>query len=356
MNEKKEITKLEEEKEFDFGETLAFKILESSEKFKQKYSSPYDAYIPPKQFINIIKAKILESISPSEGDFWLLIFGYEGSGKSSLSLMLYAELLKQLGFFDNFEENIIFLQSEYAKNSFYFIKNNITKTSLLLDDAHYIFGKYATLTKESLSVLQLARFIRDQQIIHILNTQSPTQLYRDIWYERVLEYIFTFKVKKVWDDGTITNRMYACYYSDPFELKSNPDYIRNVSNWKRIIKHFPPDAITRFDFLFKDYYEEYQRYKKIKRFYKMLYSYFRYRGVVKAKDYEAIMNILNVLATGDDLSSLTPHEKKIYNTLFVNSKGELNNDIWTIVETNKETIKKRALLLKERGGRNGEDS
>jgi len=351
-----EIIKFEDEKDFDFGETLAFRILDSSEKFKEKYSSPYDAYIPPKQFINIIKAKILESISSSESDFWLLIFGYEGSGKSSLSLMLYSQLLKELNFIDNFEENIIFLQSEYAKNAFYFIKNNIKKTSLLLDDAHYIFGKYATLTKESLSVLQLARFIRDQQIVHILNSQSPTQLYRDIWYERVLEYIFTFKVKKIWEDGSISYRMYACYYSDPFELKNNPDYVRNVSNWKRIIKHFPPDAITRFDFLFKDYYEEYQRYKKIKQFYKMLYSYFRYKGVVKAKDYEVIMNILNVLATNNDISNLSSQEKKFYNTFFLTSNGVLNDDIKSIIEMNKEVIKKRALLLKERGGDYGKDS
>ena len=356
MSDDGEILKTEEEKDFDFGETLAFKVLSNSEKFKEKYASPYDAYIPPKQFVSLVKAKILESISSSESDFWLLIFGYEGSGKSSLSLMLYVEILEALRYLNNFEENIIFLQSEYAKNVFYFIKNNIFKTSLLLDDAHYIFGKYATLTKESLSVLQLARFIRDQQIVHILNTQSPTQLYRDIWYERVLEYIFTFKVKKIWNDGTVGYRMYACYYSDPFEIKSNPDVVRNVSNWKTIIKHFPPDAITRFDFLFKDYSEEYQKYKKIKRFYKMLYSYFRYRGVVKAKDYEAIMNILNILATDGDLSALTPQEKKIYNSLFVNSKGELNSDIKTIVETNKETIRKRALLLKERGEKSGENN
>jgi hypothetical protein len=55
-----EVIKFEEEKDFDFGETLAFRILDSSEEFKKKYSSPYDAYISPKQFINIIKTKIIE--------------------------------------------------------------------------------------------------------------------------------------------------------------------------------------------------------------------------------------------------------------------------------------------------------
>jgi len=338
------------EEEFDFGETLAFRILNSSERFKQKYSTPYDAYIQPKQFIKIVRDKILESISASESDFWILIFGYEGSGKSSLSLMLYKEILEALGKKDTFDENIVFLQSEYAKIIFYFIKNSIKKTTLLIDDAHYVFGKYSTLTKETLSVLQLARFVRDQQIVHLLNCQSPTQLYRDIWYERVLEYIFTFKVRKILEDGSTIYRMYACYYSDPFEIKSNPDFVRNVSNWKKIIKNFPPDAITRFDFLFPEYQEEYEKYKKIKLFYKMLYSYFRYRGVVNARDYENILNILNVLATTGDTESLSPTEKKLYNQLLLNNNGQLDKNIESIININKEVIQKRALLLREKSG------
>ena len=340
---------IEEERNFDFGETLAFKILDSSQAFKQKYPSPYDAYVPPKQFIKAVSNKIIDSISSSDADFWLLIFGYEGSGKSSLSLMIYDEILKLLNR-KEFDENIVFLQSEYAKVIFYLIKNKIKKTSLLLDDAHYIFGKYSTLTKETLSVLQLARFIRDQQIVHILNAQSPTQLYRDIWYERCLEYIFTFKVKKILENGSMIYRMYACYYSDPFEIKSNPDYVRNVSNWKKIIKEFPPDAITRFDFLFDEYKEVYERYKKIKLFYKMLYSYFRYKGVVNAKEYEAILNILNVLASSESLDKLSANEKKIYQKLFISSDGNLDKNIASIVEQNREIITKRALLLKERSG------
>ena len=340
----------EKEKDFDFGETLAFRILDSSEQFKQKYSSPYDAYINPKEFIKVVKDKMLESISASESDFWLLIFGYEGSGKSSLSLMLYKEMLEALDKKNSFDENIVFLQSEYAKIIFYFIKNMIKKVPLLIDDAHYVFGKYSTLTKETLSVLQLARFVRDQQIIHLLNCQSPTQLYRDIWYERVLEYIFTFKIRKVFEDGSTIYRMYACYYSDPFEIKSNPDFVRNVSNWKKIIKNFPPDAITRFDFLFPEYQEEYEKYKKIKLFYKMLYSYFRYKGVVNARIYESILNILNILATTGDVENFSQDEKKIYNKLFLSNDGNLDKNIMSIMNTNKETIQRRALLLKEKSG------
>ena len=337
---------------FNFEETLAFKILDSSEEFKKKYSSPLDAYIPPNQFIKSVSKKIIDSISSSDADFWLLVFGYEGSGKSSLSLMIYDEVLKILNR-KEFDENVVFLQSEYAKVIFYLIKNGIKKTSLLIDDAHYVFGKYSTLTKETLAILQLARFIRDQQIVHILNAQSPTQLYRDIWYERCLEYIFTFKVKKLLEDGNFIYRMYACYYSDPFEIKSNPDYVRNVSNWKKILKYFPPDAITRFDVLFPNYTEIYERYKKIKLFYKMLYSYFRYKGVVNAKVFESILNILNILAIDQDTSAISLEDRKIYDKLFLNTDGNLDDNILSIINQNEEVIKRRALLLKKRNEKNG---
>ena len=69
------------------------------------YNSKWDKdiYREPEDFIKQISLDITKTIkSRIELDQWLLIIGYPGVGKSSLSLILYKNIMENLGF-DNKE-------------------------------------------------------------------------------------------------------------------------------------------------------------------------------------------------------------------------------------------------------------
>lgn len=329
----------EERKNFDFKTTYVYQILDSSYKFKEKYPNPESIWVEPERFLDLYKGYIKEAVSSYDGDFWNLIFGYEGSGKSSLSLMLFTSLAGK----EKILTNTIFLQNEYAKIVYFISKNNMKKEVILIDDAHYVFGKYNTLTKETLSVIQLARFIRDQQIIHIINTQSPTQLYRDIWFERINNYIYTFKLKKLLPDGNITYRMYACVYLDSNDLKADMKYVRNVADWKFILSNYPPDIITRFDLLFDKFTNIYNEYKNIKQFYKQFYSYLRGRGVVKGEDFDTIFKLLYYFLKGKKYYVSDKNvAKRLLNFGFIDKNLEIiDEELRNIAKRNESIIIKR---------------
>lgn len=326
---------------YDFRNTFVYKILDSSYKFKAKYASPLSVYIEPSTFIKLYVDFLKENISSTDSDFWNCIFGYEGSGKSSLSLMLFLELVNKN--LNKLITNTIFLQNEYAKFCYFCSKNNIYKEPVLIDDAHYIFGKYNTLTKETLTILQLARFVRDQQIIHITNTQTPTQLYRDIWYERIPFYIYCFKIKKIFNEfnNVILYRLYACAYTDSADLKADMENIKNVSNWKAIISNYPPDLVTRFDLLFNKYSKEYTMYKNMKKFYKEFYSLFRAKGVIKGDDYEKIFKLLYSIAKNN-----TFIDKRLQKLNIIDKKGNvLDTEVENLANRFKKLILQRMCIL-----------
>lgn len=336
---------LEKEREnYNFRDTYVYRVLNSSSNFLSKYPSPESIYVEPEKFLDLYLGYVKETIeSLGDADFWNMVFGYEGSGKSSLSLMLFSLLTNRD--LEKLITNSIFLQSEYAKMAYWLSKNQMRKIPLLIDDAHYVFGKYNTLTKETLSILQLARFIRDQQIIHILNTQSPNQLYRDIWFERVVNYIYTFKIKKIISENLSIYRMYGCVYLETGDLKADMDNIRNVANWKYIITKYPPDMITRFDLLFKDFEKEYSEYKKLKNFYKQFYSYFRYKGIVKGEHFEKLMKMLYSIINNEKIEI----DKKFIEVGIINKQGELiDKEILKLCEEHKDVIIKRVGILKKR--------
>lgn len=336
---------LEKEKEsYDFRETFVYRVLDSSPIFHSRYPSPDSIYVEPEKFLDLYLGYVRETVeSLGDADFWSMIFGYEGSGKSSLSLMLFSLLTNRD--LERLITNSIFLQSEYAKMVYWLSKKGIKKSPLLIDDAHYVFGKYNTLTKETLSILQLARFIRDQQIIHITNTQTPNQLYRDIWFERVVNYIYTFKIKKILSKDFSIYRMYACVYLGTGDLKADMENIRNVSDWKYIITHYPPEMITRFDLLFDNFSKEYEEYKKLKSFYKQFYSYFRYKGIVKGEHFEKLLKLLYSLLTNEKIEI----EKKFIEAGIINKQGEVvDKEVLNLANNHRDVIIKRVGILKGR--------
>lgn len=319
-----------------------FTILENSENFKKHYTSIKDIWISPDKFIEYYKDYIVNNMLMFDGDFWVLIFGYEGSGKSSLSLMIYSNFIKDE---DEFIKNMIFSQTEYAKRIHYFVSNNIKKSCLLIDDAHYVFGKYYTLTKETLSILQLARFIRDQQIIHILNTQTPNQLYRDIWYERINNFIYCFKEKYFDENENKFNfNLYAATYLNSYIIKNNIDDWRNVSNWRFLLSKYPPDVLTRINDLFEKYSSIYNKYKQIKKFYKEFYSLFRFKEFVKGNEFELLFRLVKSIATNN--FNIDTFPKKFINKLIEKSIIDENfniidEDVKKLIENNKDIIIKK---------------
>ncbi len=258
-----------------------------------------DIWLKPKEYIKITSEYYLNQTNAYEMDFWSLTFGYEGSGKSSKNLMQYAYLIKKLGGDPKKEivKDLILMQSEYAQTVYLFSKNKIFKHPILTDDAHYIFGKYYGLTSESQSLLQLARFSRDQQIINLLNTQVPQQLFADIWRERVNTYEYCFSLNVVDKNDMIVGRyMYVAFYNvENSQYLRLSKLVRLPIFWKMIITRYVPNYLTRFDVLFDEHKELYYTYKYIKSFYKQFYSLLRYLGVSKGRYFEMIFRLLSAL-------------------------------------------------------------
>lgn len=279
--------------EIDFRTTEAFKILAFSKKLRNKYETPLNIYIDAENFINLIIKNIKETINYGEIDYWTLIFGYEGSGKSFISLALLSELLNKK--LNKIVANTIFLQNEYLKFVNYLIENNIKKEPIVVDDAHFVFGKYNFLTKETAFLLELIRFIRDQQIIHILNTQTPTQLFSDVWLERINNYVYTFREKIYYNNEFLGFIYYVCSWIDAKDIKDNVQLFRDVGNWREILKHAPPDFITITNSIFHKYEIEYNIFKKVKSFYKRFLTYFRLKGYLKASDFEKFLEIIYLI-------------------------------------------------------------
>lgn len=279
--------------ELDFRATEAFKILALSKKLRDKYETPLNIFVEAKEFINLITKNIKEMINYGEIDYWTLIFGYEGSGKSFISLALLSELLNKK--LNKIVANTIFLQNEYLKLVNYFIENNIKKEPIVIDDAHFVFGKYNFLTKETAFLLELIRFIRDQQIIHILNTQTPTQLFSDVWLERINNYVYAFREKIYHNNEFAGFIYYVCAWIDAKDIKNNIQLFRDVANWKEILKFAPPDFITITNNIYNKYEIEYNLFKKVKQFYKRFLTFFRLKGYIKASEFEKFLEVIYLI-------------------------------------------------------------
>ena len=145
------------------------------------------------------------------------------------------------------------------------------------------------MTVETWSVLQLSRFIRDLQLLHILNTQTPTQLIKDIYYERVNACSYNFFIDYAYQ-GKIVDRLFFSAFYNIEQYQKLIDFrktIRKPLAWKRILKLVKPSALTiHGPYLFKKYDKFYQAYKRVKAFYKAVLSYLRSKGITKGKHIE----------------------------------------------------------------------
>jgi len=359
-----------------FRETVVGRTLLNSRSFQRKFKGRIEeVYWKPNDFLKKIAEYIWDKTNIREMDHWTLIFGYEGSGKSSFSIMLYNALMKQrneelgeeLDIKEFLKNDLIFMQSEYAKATYNYTKNKHLgkQHPIIIDDAHYVFGKYYGQTSETQSLLQIARFVRSQQIIHIINTQVPQQLFADIWRERVNTYMYCFAVDVM---SAKTQRiknghLYVAFYNmeTSQDLREDP-MIRKPLFWRKILSRHPPDMITRFDVLFPYTTDLYQTYKSVKNFYAKFYQYLRYKGVTKGKYFELIFKMLTHIARAykengrvsqyllgeiiQDFISIMPDQTKKKLNEYLIIWEDLNTGLWTIdMELFELAIRNADLLL-----------
>lgn len=287
-----------------FQGTQVYRVLSRSRQARGKFgSSIEDVWLNPAEFINRIGNLIMNE-TIGEMDFWLLVWGYEGSSKSSLCSMLYKWIIlnkRPDEWLKTLPRDYIFMRDTYGKLNYYFTQNNIRLHPIVVDDAHYVFGSYSGRTQGAMSTNQLARFNRDQQIIHLLNTQSPNQLWTEISNSRVNVYIYTFGIPVMKDGKLIDRWKYAAFWN-----LDNSHIIRLDRNiftiprfWDKIISKYPPDFVTRFDPLFPAHTDVWKGYRELKVFFKKFYSFLNGMKVTNDKQIAVVFNMLEYLTRRD---------------------------------------------------------
>ena len=288
-----------------FRTTQVYSVLSRSRRVREKFGSEIESiWLSPAEFVERITKLILNE-TVGEMDFWLLVWGYEGSSKSSLCSMFYKNIMlkKHPDFWlKTVARDWIFLRDTYGKLVFYFADRDIRLWPIVVDDAHYVFGKYSGRTSGAMSTNQLARFNRDQQIIHLLNTQSPNQLWREIADSRVNVYIYTFGIPVMDESGNLIERWkYAAFWNldNSHILRLDKDIFNIPRFWDKIITKYPPDFITRFDPLFPAHTDVWLEYRKLKVFFKKFYAFLNGMKITNDKHITVVFNMLEMIARKD---------------------------------------------------------
>jgi len=275
------------------------KYLQYFDDWKDAVKTDPALFADPRVFIDDIIKDIIEyTTGDIAQDYWLLILGYPGTGKSSLSIVLYKKIMENLGYTDDeikewAYKDILYLMYEYPKRVMYhriYIKKNnnlppkrITHP-LVLDEAHNIFDIYVDKTKDVVELLRDVYEIREWRLIHIVNTQYPNQLakrvqqrFKSIIYlwndviERgnILWDIYENQYKRLFNKKPDTNIgfiSWAAYYKQ-YKAHLLMDYLSKTYTIDQpgvVLRKIVPDAIFPHFFILHESGDLYQIYKKIK--------------------------------------------------------------------------------------------
>ena len=147
------------------------------------YNSKWDKdiYREPEDFIKQLTWDITKTIkSKIELDHWLLVIGYPGVGKSSLSLILYKNIMENLGYNDKdiketwVYSDLLFTSYNYKYRLAYQWNELHRKPHpIILDDAQNILN---------ITFVKKAYEIRKYRLVHIINTQMPGFLNKKMHY------------------------------------------------------------------------------------------------------------------------------------------------------------------------------
>ncbi|MEM5782540.1 MAG: zonular occludens toxin domain-containing protein [Candidatus Aenigmatarchaeota archaeon] len=154
-----------------------------------------------KYLLNYIEKNIIKRIE-KDYDYLHVNVGYEGSGKSTLSIIqaiayllargyvidikdeiIYNEETKHnITFKDFVNKHIIFTKKEFLKS----IKNLTSKSPVIVDEGISVFYTADTLTEELKEVIKTLTQIRMKNYFIIVNASNFFYLHQDIRYRRAL--------------------------------------------------------------------------------------------------------------------------------------------------------------------------
>jgi hypothetical protein len=283
-----------------FKETRVFQITLNKE--WEGRTDVRKRFINPIEFVEEVSKGIADAINaPIDEDYWLLILGEPGTGKSTLSIALYKYIMRYLGYSDEqIKENIyldvcylpydylgrINLHSKQIQE-----KGHIFPYPIVLDEAHNMFDLFAEgATGTARKILQRIFEIREFRLAHIINTQIPRQLAgraRErfhsliiLWKEPI--YIgegFTPLMEKVYLDytknilkknlseGNIGYFLWGAYYNKEMTHSIMRWIIRHqisIEELRPILKKFMPDFVFPMLLLLHESTELRKTYTEIK--------------------------------------------------------------------------------------------
>jgi energy-coupling factor transporter ATP-binding protein EcfA2 len=166
-----------------FKETKAFKLLST-----KTQNIRTDIFVNPITFLRDISKYITDSISSAfDTDYWLLILGGPGAGKSTLSIAIYKYIMKNLGYTDEQIKNSIYLDFCYLPYDYLGRiilhgkqieeKGKSFPHPIILDDAYHLFGVFnGGIIGNTRKLLGKIWEIGEYRLAHIVNNQFSLPL------------------------------------------------------------------------------------------------------------------------------------------------------------------------------------
>jgi len=283
-----------------FKDTRVYnEYLKNIKSWQETLKKHIEKFVDPYFVIDNIAKQIVELTTDDIAqDYWLLILGYPGTGKSSLSIVFYKKIMEKLGYTDEeirewAYKDIIYLLQEYPKRIKYhdfLIKHHPEwgpkqiAHPIVLDEAHNIFDIFIDKSKDIVELLQYVYEIREWRLIHIVNTQYPNQLAKRVqqrfkgviylWNEVINKWhplwdLYEWEYKKLFNKKPSNDKGYISWAA--FYKKEQVVFLMNylsrfytIDQPGLILKVYEPEFIFPHFFVLHESGDLYKIYKKIK--------------------------------------------------------------------------------------------
>jgi len=299
----------------------------------------------PLNFLEGAAETIKQSVTSSiDEDFWLLILGEPGTGKSTLSVALYKHIMYKLGYTLDQIKDYLYLDVCYLSHDYLGRinlhgdeieeKGKIFPHPIILDEAHNMFDLFAEgSTNVARRILQRIFEIREYRLVHIVNTQIPRHIAKRalerfhsliiLWKEPIyigdsetkqleetyLSYMENIlKVKPKIDDG-IGYFLWGALYGESFVHDVIAWIIKrgvNIKELRKILIRFKPKYIFPMTLILHEVSELRPIYFNIKLYnngIKRLYDEFGIKGSGKTVFLKALVEL------GKNFDKINPNNK-----------------------------------------------